>query len=102
MKFAEWAKMYAALIGLIGTGVIGLQDMPASWKLPLEIVVVVTGAFAVWKVENRSDDDNPPPVHWASQGPAWDEPAEPEDEDKSLGRVIMLPTEPPQYRLIAA
>lgn len=99
MKFAEYAKMYAALVGLIGAGVIGLQDMPVSWKLPLEIVVVVAGAVVTWAIPNKnssgSPDDfdwDPPAPNWKSAGPAWDEPpAEPPEAPKSLYLVPPLP-----------
>lgn len=88
MKFAEWAKMYVALIGLVAAGVAGVPDIPLGWKIPLQVVIAVAGAFAVWKVENKSDDLNPPPPAWTSQGPAWDEPAastpDEDDEPKSL------------------
>lgn len=86
MKFAEWAKAYAALVGLIGAGVIGLQDMPTSWKLPLEIVVIVAGAVTTWAIPNKTEDPDPsdfdfdpPAPNWKSAGPAWDEPVSPED-----------------------
>lgn len=85
MKFAEWAKAWVALAGLIAAGVAGVPDIPVGWHIVLEVVIAVAGAFAVWKVENKSDDLNPPPPAWTSQGPAWDEPAATEDEDpKSL------------------
>lgn len=60
MKFAEWAKAYVALAGLIGVAVVGVPDIPLAWRLPLQIVVAVSGAFAVWKVENRPADPEPP------------------------------------------
>lgn len=102
MKFAEYAKMYVALAGLIAAGVAGVPDIPIAWKLPLEIAIAVCGAFAVWKVENKTDDDNPPPVHWASQGPAWDEPAEKDDDSGSLARVTFISEKQEPLRLIAA
>jgi hypothetical protein len=55
VKFAEWAKMYMALAGGIGTGALGLTDLPASWKLPLELVVVAGTAFATWRVPNAPE-----------------------------------------------
>ena len=57
MKFAEYAKMYMALAGGIATGGLGLTDIPGSWKLPLEIVVVVATAFATWAVPNRDPNE---------------------------------------------
>lgn len=62
MKFAEWAKMYMALAGLIASGVLGVTGIPLAWKVPLAIIVAVAGAFAVWKVENKPSD--PPPPAW--------------------------------------
>lgn len=77
MKFAEWAKAYVALAGLVAAGVAGVTDIPLSWKLPLAIVIAVAGAFAVWKTENAPSD--PPAPRWRSAGPAWDEPMDPGD-----------------------
>lgn len=57
MKFAEYAKMYVALIGLVATGVLGVADIPGSWKVPASVVVAVAGAFAVWKVGNRDPNE---------------------------------------------
>lgn len=90
MKFAEWAKAYVALAGLIASGVLGVAGIPVAWKLPLAVVVAGAGAFAVWKVENRSDDLNPPPPAWTSQGPAWDEPAPVEDENDKPQALYLL------------
>lgn len=70
MKFAEWAKAYVALAGLIAVAVIGVPDIPLAWRLPLQVAVAVSGAFAVWKVENKPAD--PPAPRWPSAGPAWD------------------------------
>jgi len=72
VKFAEWAKAYVALAGLIAAGVAGVPDIPLGWKLPLAVVIAVAGAFAVWKVENKPEE--PPAPRWTSQGPAWEEP----------------------------
>lgn len=72
MKFAEWAKAYAALVGLLASAGLGVSGIPTSWKLPLVLVVAAAGVFAVWKVPNA--DPPVPPVNWPSQGPAWDEP----------------------------
>lgn len=62
MKFAEWAKAYVALAGLVGVAVVGIPDIPLAWRLPLQIVVAVSGAFAVWKVENRPAEPPTPPT----------------------------------------
>ena len=52
MKFAEYAKMYMALVGLLASGALGVSGIPAGWKVPLALVVAAAGAFAVWKIEN--------------------------------------------------
>jgi len=95
VKFAEYAKMYVALVGLVAAGVAGVPDIPVAWKLPLEIVIAVVGAFAVWKVENKSTpagpsdfDFDPPAPNWASAGPAWDEPAVPPVKDDKDGGTL--------------
>lgn len=69
--------MYVALVGLVAVGVAGIPDLPLAWGLPLEILIAATGAFAVWKVENKPAD--PPAPNWSSAGPAWDEPDVPPD-----------------------
>lgn len=85
MKFAEWAKAYVALAGLVAAGVAGVADIPLGWKLPLAIVIAVAGAVSVWKVENapaNSPDDfdwDPPAPNWPSAGPAWEEPSKPNE-----------------------
>lgn len=77
MKFAEYAKAYVALVGLVAAGVAGVSGLPLGWALPLQVVIAVAGAFAVWKVENKPAD--PPAPNWSSAGPAWDEPDVPPD-----------------------
>lgn len=67
MKFAEWLKMWTALAGGVATGALGLTDLPASWKLPLELVVVSATAAGVWKVENKPVV--PPAVPYTHEGP---------------------------------
>lgn len=100
MKFAEYAKMYVALVGLIAAGVAGVPDIPLAWKLPLEIVIAIVSAFAVWKVENKTPDA--PAPNWQSAGPAWDEPAATAEEDGSLPNVVSIRRrEAPAYRLAA-
>lgn len=71
MKFAEWAKSYAALAGLLASGALGVSGLPLSWKLPLALVVAGSGAFAVWKIPNAPS--LPPAPNWSSAGPAWDD-----------------------------
>lgn len=103
MKFAEYAKMYVALVGLIAAGVAGVPDIPLGWKLPLEIVIAVVGAFAVWKVENRTPE--PPAPNWSSPGPAWDEqhvmPVDVAEDNEPLKLVHYTRQESPQLRLVA-
>lgn len=55
MKFAQWAKMYVALAGLLASAGLGVTGIPLSWKLPLSLVVAGAGAFATWKVENAPE-----------------------------------------------
>ena len=74
MKFAAYAKMYVALVGLLASAGLGVTGIPLAWKLPLGLAVAGAGAFATWKVENVPQD--PPPPAWKSAGPAWDEPAD--------------------------
>lgn len=73
MKVAEWAKSYAALVGLLAAGALGVSGLPLAWKLPLALVVAGSGSFAVWKIPN-ADPPAPPAPAWAAAGPAWDEP----------------------------
>jgi hypothetical protein len=93
MKFAQWAKMYVALLGLLASAALGVTGIPLSWKLPLALVVAAAGAFATWKVENAPED--PPAPRWRSAGPAW-EPADgtyadyPEFEDEPYEDDYML------------
>ena len=77
MKFAQWAKSYVALAGLLAGAALGVTGIPLSWKLPLSLVLAGAGAFSVWKVSNAPED--PPAPNWKSEGPAWDEPYTPED-----------------------
>lgn len=88
MKFAQWAKAYVALLGLVGVAVVGIPDIPLAWRLPLQIVVAVSGAFAVWKVENAPADPPTPPPAVAPIVAAR----------RMVGRKAV---EPPQYRLAA-
>lgn len=53
--------MWLALAGGVGTGALGLTDLPATWKLPAELVVVVATAAGVWKVKNAD------PAEFANQ-----------------------------------
>lgn len=50
--------MYVALAGLIASGVLGVTDIPVTWKLPLALAVAVAGAFATWATPNRPADVN--------------------------------------------
>lgn len=105
MKFAEWAKAWVALAGLIAAGVAGVPDIPLAWKLPLSIVIAVTGAFAVWKVENK--DPEPPAPNWKSAGPAWDvmDVSTEADEEPPAAPLRLVGRQPvreaPAYRLVA-
>jgi hypothetical protein len=90
VKFAEYAKMYVALAGLIAAGVVGVPDIPLWAKLPLQVVIAVAGAFAVWKVENK--DPEPPAPNWKSAGPAWDVmdvSTEADDDDKPQALYLL-------------
>lgn len=54
MKFAEYAKMYVALAGLIANALITEATfLPAPWLYAARVVAIIATAFAVWKVENR-------------------------------------------------
>lgn len=75
MKFAEYAKMYVALVGLIAQGLLAEATfLPAPWLYGIRVVGVIAAAFAVWRVPNAPSD--PPAPAWKSPGPAWDEPGE--------------------------
>lgn len=103
MKFAEWAKAYVALAGLVAAGVAGVADIPVGWKLPLSIVIALAGAVAVWKVENAPADSSapddfdfdPPAPNWKSAGPAWEEPNGLNVRSPRIGGVDQDP-EPPK------
>lgn len=72
MKFAEWAKAYVALAGLIAQGLAAEADfLPAAWQWVVRAVLVVAAAFAVWRVPNA--DPPAPAFPWPSEGPAWDD-----------------------------
>lgn len=101
MKFAERAKMYMALGGLVASGVLGVTGLPTVAKLPLAITVAIAGAFAVWKVENKPAD--PPPPAWpaGTTFPAWDQEAEP-PAPPALKLVHTMPlVDAGEYRLAA-
>jgi len=70
MKFAQWAKSYVALVGLLATAGLGVTGIPLGWKLPLALIVAGAGAFAVWRFPNAPED--PPAPNWKSAGPAWE------------------------------
>lgn len=73
MKFAEWAKMYVALAGLVAQGLLAdATFLPTPWLYGVKVVAIVATAFAVWKVPN-APAELPAPA-WKSAGPAWDEP----------------------------
>lgn len=75
MKFAEWAKMYMALLGLVAQGLLAEATfLPDPWLYVVKVVAVIAAAFAVWKVPNAPSD--PPAPAWKGQGPAWDEPSD--------------------------
>lgn len=57
MKFAEYAKMYVALAGLVANGFLAEADLPDGWAWPIRVVAVIASAFAVWKVENREPNE---------------------------------------------
>jgi hypothetical protein len=88
VKFAEWLKMWVALAGGIATGGLGLADLPAQLKLPLEFVTVIATAVAVWNVKNADPVDPTPPAAVAPIVAAR----------RMVGRKVV---EPPQYRLAA-
>ena len=48
--FAENAKAYVALLGLVAVGL--TEVAPESWQLALRIILAVSGAFAVWATPN--------------------------------------------------
>lgn len=67
MKFAQWAKMYVALAGLLASAALGVSDIPTAWKLPLSLVVAGAGAFSVWRVPNAPEA--PPGAGYTHEGP---------------------------------
>lgn len=73
MKFAQSAKMYVALLGLVAQGLLAEATfLPTPVLYGVKVVAIVATAFGVWKVTNVPDD--PPAPAWKSAGPAWDEP----------------------------
>lgn len=106
MKFLEYAKMYAALIGSVLTALAGTTGvLPADAKPWVSLALAVVTAVATWAVPNKTADVppdefdfDPPAPNWKSAGPAWDEPADPEPP-KSL---YMVPPLPASYYLSRA
>lgn len=103
MKFAEYAKMYMALAGLLAAGALGVTGIPTGWKVVLQLVVAAAGAFAVWKVPNADTTPLPPPG--ASEDVPEDVPAR-FVQDQDGGAVYNLAdfrrrVEPPAYKLVA-
>lgn len=52
MKFAEYAKMYAALIGAIATALLGVFAADTTTGLVLTVVSVVATTVATWAIPN--------------------------------------------------
>lgn len=57
MKWAEYAKMYVALAGLLASAALGVPDFPATYKLPAMLIIAAAGAFATWKTSNRDPQE---------------------------------------------
>lgn len=69
MKFAQWLKMWVALVGLLASAGLGVSGIPVAWKLPLSLVVAGAGAFGVWKVENAPEAPPGLPEGYTHEGP---------------------------------
>jgi hypothetical protein len=99
VKFREWAKMYAALVGSVLTALAGTTGvLPADAKPWVALALAVVTAVTTWAVENKTADVppdefdfDPPAPNWKSAGPAWDEPGDPPEAPKSLYLVPPLP-----------
>lgn len=104
MKFAEYAKMYAALIGSVLTALAGTTGvLPADAKPWVSLALAIVTAVATWALPNKvtpadpSDFDfDPPAPNWNSAGPAWDEPADPKSPPS-----LYVVKDVPQFRLAA-
>lgn len=71
MKFAEWAKAYAALVGSVVTALLAAPvPLPDAWRPWLVVAAVVATVVATWAIPNRPAE-LPAPA-WKSAGPAWD------------------------------
>lgn len=58
MKFAEYAKMYVALFGLVAQGLLAEATfLPAPVQYGVKVVAIVATAVAVWKVPNRDPQE---------------------------------------------
>jgi hypothetical protein len=54
MKFAEYAKMYAALIGSVLTALSATTDvLPASWQPWVALALAVVTAIATAQIPNK-------------------------------------------------
>jgi hypothetical protein len=105
MKFAEYAKMYMALAGLLAAGALGVTGIPVGWKVPLALVVAAAGAFGVWKVENVDPPVTGLPGPGKEVTPGADS-APAGDDTYDGGAVLNLVdyrrrVEPPAYKLAA-
>lgn len=70
MKFAQWAKMYVALAGLIAQGLIAEATfLPAAWLYGFKVVAIVATAFAVWKVQNAPEAPSGLSQGYTHEGP---------------------------------
>lgn len=113
MKFAEWAKAYAALAGTILTALAGTTGiLPAAWKPWVSLALIIVTAVTTWAVPNKtadvppeSFDFDPPAPNWKSAGPAWDEPAvtDPDTpEPPKTAGLYLVPPLPASYYLSRA
>lgn len=58
MKFAEYAKMYVALAGLVAQGLLAEATfLPSPVLYGVKVVAIIATAFAVWKTDNRDPNE---------------------------------------------
>jgi hypothetical protein len=101
MKFAEWAKAYVALAGLVAQGLLAEATfLPAGWLYPIRVVAIGATAVAVWRVPNAPSV--PPPPAWpaGTTFPAWDQEADVPEKPDTMN-LLHFPTRPEEYRLAA-
>lgn len=58
MKFAEYAKMYAALVGAIATALLGVFAAETDAGKVLTVIAVIATAMGTWAIPNAEPGIN--------------------------------------------